>query len=167
MPSGCPSTYARQRLLAPVTSRPCPVTSATAALLELPSDPESLNCPKFRRFASPRWAAGARTPARAAGPVPDRSSEVGIRRRERAPCRRWSPGGRRPAGPAAGPPPGRRTACSSSFSPSRDRQTRVTKGGSYLCHASYCRRYRVAARQGLPPDSATGNVGFRCAVDMP
>jgi formylglycine-generating enzyme required for sulfatase activity len=23
---------------------------------------------------------------------------------------------------------------------------RVMRGGSYLCHASYCRRYRVAAR---------------------
>ncbi|MRT44615.1 formylglycine-generating enzyme family protein, partial [Xylella fastidiosa subsp. multiplex] len=44
-------------------------------------------------------------------------------------------------------------------------QERVTKGGSYLCHASYCRRYRVAARQALFPDSATGNVGFRCAMD--
>ncbi|MEH0579295.1 MULTISPECIES: formylglycine-generating enzyme family protein [Streptomyces] len=56
--------------------------------------------------------------------------------------------------------------CEDRFSPSRDEQRRVTKGGSYLCHASYCRRYRVAARQGLVPDSATGNVGFRCAVDM-
>jgi sulfatase modifying factor 1 len=42
---------------------------------------------------------------------------------------------------------------------------RVQKGGSYLCHQSYCRRYRVAARQGLTPDSSTGNVGFRCAGD--
>ena len=42
---------------------------------------------------------------------------------------------------------------------------RVQKGGSYLCHHSYCRRYRVAARQGLTPDSSTGNVGFRCARD--
>ena len=41
---------------------------------------------------------------------------------------------------------------------------RVSRGGSYLCHASYCRRYRVAARQGLPPDSSTGNLGFRCAA---
>ena len=38
----------------------------------------------------------------------------------------------------------------------------VQKGGSYLCHASYCRRYRVAARQGNTPDSSAGNVGFRC-----
>ncbi len=42
---------------------------------------------------------------------------------------------------------------------------RVQKGGSYLCHASYCRRYRCAARQGSTPDSSTGNVGFRCVYD--
>jgi len=41
----------------------------------------------------------------------------------------------------------------------------VQKGGSYLCHESYCRRYRVAARQGNTPDSSAGNVGFRCARD--
>ena len=43
--------------------------------------------------------------------------------------------------------------------------SRVQKGGSYLCHHSYCRRYRAAARQGSTPDSSTGNVGFRCARD--
>jgi formylglycine-generating enzyme len=43
--------------------------------------------------------------------------------------------------------------------------SRVQKGGSYLCHHSYCRRYRVAARQGSTPDSSTANVGFRCARD--
>ena len=43
--------------------------------------------------------------------------------------------------------------------------SRVQKGGSYLCHHSYCRRYRVAARQGSTPDSSTGNVGFRCVRD--
>jgi formylglycine-generating enzyme len=42
---------------------------------------------------------------------------------------------------------------------------RVQKGGSYLCHASYCRRYRVAARMGNEPDSSAGNLGFRCASD--
>lgn len=41
---------------------------------------------------------------------------------------------------------------------------RVQRGGSYLCHASYCRRYRVAARLGSTPDSSTGHVGFRCAA---
>lgn len=43
---------------------------------------------------------------------------------------------------------------------------RVQKGGSYLCHDSYCRRYRIAARQGTEPDSSAGNVGFRCAADV-
>jgi formylglycine-generating enzyme required for sulfatase activity len=43
--------------------------------------------------------------------------------------------------------------------------TKVQKGGSYLCHASYCRRYRVAARQGNEPISSAGNLGFRCAAD--
>jgi formylglycine-generating enzyme len=46
-----------------------------------------------------------------------------------------------------------------------DGPQRVQKGGSYLCHASYCRRYRVAARQSNEPDSSTGNLGFRCAAD--
>jgi sulfatase modifying factor 1 len=41
---------------------------------------------------------------------------------------------------------------------------RVARGGSYLCHASYCRRYRVAARNALTPDSSSGNVGFRCVA---
>ena len=43
--------------------------------------------------------------------------------------------------------------------------SRVQRGGSYLCHASYCRRYRVSARFGSAPDSSTGNVGFRVAAD--
>ena len=41
------------------------------------------------------------------------------------------------------------------------------RGGSYLCHASYCRRYRVAARNAKTPDTSTGNLGFRCAADVP
>ncbi|MER7191395.1 formylglycine-generating enzyme family protein [Streptomyces flaveolus] len=40
---------------------------------------------------------------------------------------------------------------------------RVIRGGSYLCHASYCNRYRVAARSHNTPDSSTGHSGFRCA----
>ncbi len=44
---------------------------------------------------------------------------------------------------------------------------RVQKGGSHLCHASYCRRYRVAARQGNEPDSSACNLGFRCAAEGP
>jgi sulfatase modifying factor 1 len=41
---------------------------------------------------------------------------------------------------------------------------RVMKGGSFLCHKSYCNRYRVAARTSQTPDSSTSNIGFRCAV---
>jgi formylglycine-generating enzyme required for sulfatase activity len=48
--------------------------------------------------------------------------------------------------------------------PGPDRGThRVMRGGSYLCHDSYCRRYRVAARSANEPTSSTGNLGFRCA----
>lgn len=43
---------------------------------------------------------------------------------------------------------------------------RVLKGGSYLCHASYCRRYRPAARSSAAPTSSMGNAGFRCATDL-
>jgi formylglycine-generating enzyme required for sulfatase activity len=40
---------------------------------------------------------------------------------------------------------------------------RVMRGGSYLCHASYCNRYRVDSRSANTPDSSTGNLGFRVA----
>ncbi|TRW46601.1 formylglycine-generating enzyme family protein [Georgenia yuyongxinii] len=50
--------------------------------------------------------------------------------------------GQDPRGPAAG-------------------SVRVMRGGSYLCHDSYCYRYRVAARSSNTPDTATGNLGFR------
>ena len=44
--------------------------------------------------------------------------------------------------------------------------SKVTRGGSYLCHKSYCNRYRVAARTSNTPDSSTGNTGFRCVGDL-
>ncbi len=46
-------------------------------------------------------------------------------------------------------------------SPSGD--GRVIKGGSYLCHISYCARYRVSARSSSPPNTTTGHLGFRVA----
>ncbi len=68
--------------------------------------------------------------------------------------------------------------CADWFSPdfhTRDRRTnprgprrgvnRSMRGGSYLCHHSYCQRYRVAARSSMEPDSTTGNTGFRCVRD--
>lgn len=38
---------------------------------------------------------------------------------------------------------------------------KVTRGGSYLCHDSYCNRYRVGARNKTPADAIAGNIGFR------
>ncbi|XP_034172565.1 formylglycine-generating enzyme isoform X2 [Osmia lignaria lignaria] len=43
---------------------------------------------------------------------------------------------------------------------------KVKKGGSYLCHESYCFRYRCAARSQNTPDTSAGNLGFRCAVSV-
>jgi len=43
---------------------------------------------------------------------------------------------------------------------------RSMRGGSYLCHRSYCNRYRVAARSSNTPDSSSGNCGFRVAADI-
>jgi formylglycine-generating enzyme required for sulfatase activity len=43
-------------------------------------------------------------------------------------------------------------------------ERRVLRGGSYLCHASYCYRYRVSARTSNTPESFTGNIGFRCVM---
>jgi formylglycine-generating enzyme required for sulfatase activity len=54
--------------------------------------------------------------------------------------------------------------CADRFAP--DGEERVIRGGSYLCHASYCHRYRVAARSKNTPDSSTGHGGFRCAWDL-
>ncbi|MBI4558768.1 MAG: formylglycine-generating enzyme family protein [Candidatus Hydrogenedentes bacterium] len=42
---------------------------------------------------------------------------------------------------------------------------KVIRGGSYLCHESYCNRYRCSARTSNTPESSTGNLGFRCVVD--
>ena len=45
-------------------------------------------------------------------------------------------------------------------------QAKVIRGGSYLCHDSYCNRYRVAARSSNTLDSSTGNMGFRCVKEV-
>ncbi len=44
-------------------------------------------------------------------------------------------------------------------------QSKVMRGGSFLCHNSYCNRYRVGARTANTPDSATTNCGFRTVRD--
>lgn len=42
---------------------------------------------------------------------------------------------------------------------------RLLKGGSFLCHKSYCYRYRIAARSGNSPESTTSHQGFRIVWD--
>ncbi len=44
---------------------------------------------------------------------------------------------------------------------SREEHSKLIKGGSYLCHPSYCWRYRIAARSFATPDTSTGHMGFR------
>jgi len=58
--------------------------------------------------------------------------------------------------------------CADWFHPDAPRgpgRAKAIRGGSYLCHESYCNRYRVAARSSNTADSSTGNMGFRVAAD--
>ncbi len=50
--------------------------------------------------------------------------------------------------------------------PESENGARVIRGGSYLCHESYCSRYRLSARTLNTPDSSTAHMGFRCAADL-
>ncbi len=43
---------------------------------------------------------------------------------------------------------------------------KLAKGGSFLCHNSYCYRYRIAARTGNSPDSTTTHTGFRVVLGL-
>ena len=45
--------------------------------------------------------------------------------------------------------------------------TRSQRGGSFLCHPSYCSSYRPSARMSATPDSSTNHLGFRCVSDHP
>ena len=47
--------------------------------------------------------------------------------------------------------------CADWFAPGQ----RAMRGGSFLCHDSYCNRYRVAARGANTPASTASNIGFR------
>lgn len=51
---------------------------------------------------------------------------------------------------------------SSRFSPDLD--VPVLRGGSYMCHDSYCRRYRTSARTSATPETSLGHTGFRVGV---
>ncbi|TCW23112.1 formylglycine-generating enzyme family protein [Dietzia cinnamea] len=67
--------------------------------------------------------------------------------------------------PGGGPDPDRAAATAADPAPDGD-TWRVMRGGSYLCHDSYCYRYRVAARSANTAGSATANLGFRCVRDV-
>lgn len=61
-----------------------------------------------------------------------------------------------------------RLRSSSTAARKRNRQLkgqRLLKGGSFLCHRSYCHRYRIAARTGNTPDSTSEHTGFRVVYD--
>ena len=44
---------------------------------------------------------------------------------------------------------------------------RAQRGGSFLCHPSYCHGYRVSARSHATAETAAAHTGFRCARDVP
>ena len=50
--------------------------------------------------------------------------------------------------------------------PNKGRE-KTKKGGSYMCHKSYCYRYRSVARSQNSDDSSAANLGVRCARDVP
>ncbi|WP_139367029.1 formylglycine-generating enzyme family protein [Sediminibacterium ginsengisoli] len=43
---------------------------------------------------------------------------------------------------------------------------KTVRGGSFMCHASYCKGYRVASRMKSSPDTGLENTGFRCVSDQ-
>lgn len=56
-----------------------------------------------------------------------------------------------------------------SYNPNNPYQAEyVMKGGSFLCHVSYCASYRISARMGTTADSGSDHMGFRtvATVDM-
>jgi formylglycine-generating enzyme required for sulfatase activity len=54
------------------------------------------------------------------------------------------------------------TGAEKSYSPSNPYQVEyVMKGGSFLCHASYCASFRISAKMGVSIDSGSDHVGFR------
>jgi formylglycine-generating enzyme required for sulfatase activity len=68
---------------------------------------------------------------------------------------------------------GDKLSCHNPAGPKQEAQTssprheeRVTKGGSFLCHESYCLSYRPAARRGTPPDTGMSHISFRCAKSL-
>lgn len=59
---------------------------------------------------------------------------------------------------------GPRRASDADGEPEDNNPRRTQRGGSHLCHASYCYRYRLSARTSAEEDSSSSNLGFRCAA---
>lgn len=55
----------------------------------------------------------------------------------------------------------------SSSATNRFAQERSIRGGSFLCHESYCSSYRPSARQGNTPDTGMSHLGFRLVKSVP
>jgi formylglycine-generating enzyme required for sulfatase activity len=54
------------------------------------------------------------------------------------------------------------TGATKSYSPSNPYQSEITiKGGSFLCHESYCASFRISAKMGMEPNSSSDHIGFR------
>ncbi len=51
------------------------------------------------------------------------------------------------------------------YEPGEDSE-KVIRGGSFMCHASYCHGYRVSARSHTPPDNNMFHIGFRGVRDI-
>ena len=104
--------------------------------------------PRTRRGRLPRDLPGRRFPPERLRPVQRGGQRLGVvRRLVSAPFTRHR--ARTPAGPAHGP-------------------AHVIRGGSYLCHDSYCNRYRVAARTATPPTAprvTPGSAARRTLAD--
>lgn len=45
--------------------------------------------------------------------------------------------------------------------------SRVRRGGSFLCNDSYCASDRPSARMGCASDTGMSHIGFRCVTDQP
>jgi len=56
---------------------------------------------------------------------------------------------------------------SSSMDPRNPRapESRVHRGGSFLCTDQYCSSYRPSARMAAPPDTGMQHLGFRVVID--
>ena len=59
-----------------------------------------------------------------------------------------------------------RSCCTASKGAAAGFPRRVLKGGSHLCAANYCQRYRPAARHPETVDTSTSHIGFRCVIRL-